>query len=300
MVLRKLLILLFLGVGVLGCDVVVDPILESTQYYTILGYLDMGRDVHYLRVVPLRPTITPPTDRTLDATVTSIDLTNGNRVVWRDSVIQFRNGSIGHVFYSKFHVEDGHKFRIEVKRSDGKITSAETTVPTRIPTTIKAPYFSIGGSGGLFYEQNVLWKNLAEEPYDVEVWYRYFNGVAVPFTDVKVRYQDFYQTKGTVTKDGLQVTVQLTKDKQKLKEKEIFNTDGQILYGVGMRLVKLDDQWKAPGGVWDPEVLAQPNVFTNVTNGFGFFGSIGQFDVEWVLPESIVRELGYGVPKASF
>jgi len=60
---------------------------------------------------------------------------------------------------------------------------------------------------------------------------------------------------------------------------------GQRLSGMGMTVVMLAEDWAPPGGVFDPEILVQPGVFSNVENGYGFIGSTGRFSAEWVFPE---------------
>ncbi|MBN8587792.1 MAG: DUF4249 family protein [Rhodothermia bacterium] len=289
-------LLSFLCLGFAACDSTFEPFIKSTQIFTILGYVDMGRSVHYLRVVPLRPTVTPSNSKTIDATVRSIDLNNGNIMQWRDSVITFPKGTVGHVFYAKFPVEDNHTYRIEVTRSDGQTTYAETTVPKRKIISLGNVVTGTIGSGAADVSQTITWQNVTEEPYDVEVWYRFFNPPIGPFVDAKAPYKILYNELGKASGGNYTMTLRYSRDKILLKDKEIFNTDNRILYGVGVRFIQLDDKWNAPNGVWDPDVIAQPNVLTNVTNGFGFFGAVGQFDLEWTLPDQVVKTIGYGTP----
>lgn len=282
-----------------SCDeVTVNPIVESNQYYTVLGYLNMGAQVHYVRVVPLRGTVTQPDTPDRSAKVRTTDLNTGEQVAWRDSLVTLSDGKPAIVYYARFYVQDNHLYKLEVIRPDGKITSAETLVPQRSPLTFSSISVSPRIGFTSIYTQTLTYTSLSEIPYDVEVWYRYYNGHNQPFTDVKMRYQDVYGRKGSLVDGKFQVTINYTEDKVQMERKEIYNPTGATLYGVGIRLIRLDDTWKAPNGVWDPEVIAQPNVFTNVNNGFGYFGAVGQFDREWILPDDVVTGLGYGLPTA--
>ena len=68
------------------------------------------------------------------------------------------------------------------------------------------------------------------------------------------------------------------------------------LIGLGrveFRFLVADDSWNPPGGDFDFEVLSQPGAFSNVENGFGFFGAGYTASTEW-FPSDVVRtELGY-------
>ncbi len=92
-----------------------------------------------------------------------------------------------------------------------------------------------------------------------------------------------YSTKSTNedTSEGWEITVNYSVDRAVLND-EIGGL-GLRLAGLAMQVVVLADDWVPPGGVWDPEILSQPGVFSNVNNGFGFVGSAGRFSVEWIL-----------------
>jgi hypothetical protein len=54
-----------------------------------------------------------------------------------------------------------------------------------------------------------------------------------------------------------------------------------VLTAMGVQLQLIDDQWKAFGGVYDANLFFSNPEQTNVVNGYGFFGSIGQYVQEW-------------------
>lgn len=273
-----------------GCDNTVDPFTESDRYFTVFGYLDTGADTQYVRVIPLRQDLDPEAERTIDARVTLTDVQTGHTFTLRDSLITFSGGRYGHVYHLPLHPVPGHTYRLSVERADGLAATAETTVPVLPNVTISAAEGT--GVGGR-YEQVVRWQGIDAQPFAIEVWYRFGMALHAPFRDVVLR-----QGPGRLTPDGLEVRVALTEDYSRLRDQVLgpaFLTS-QPLMGIGMRLSMPDDAWRPPGGVFDPEVLAQPGTFNNVTNGFGFFGSANRYTAEWVLSPQTTRALGYTYP----
>lgn len=64
------------------------------------------------------------------------------------------------------------------------------------------------------------------------------------------------------------------------------------VHSMGVRFRVLDENWDPPNGVFDPEALAQPGTFSNVSNGNGFFGSIGAYQQLWNV-EHMSARLGF-------
>ncbi len=127
---RAVLGILVATIAIAGCDGTgVDPFLSSDRYYSIYGSLDMRLSTQFLRVIPIDTLFGVDDDAPIDAVVRSIDLNNSEVETWRDSLITFANGLHGHVFFSKLRIKPGHKYRVEVLRSDGAVTWVETTIP---------------------------------------------------------------------------------------------------------------------------------------------------------------------------
>ena len=61
---------------------------------------------------------------------------------------------------------------------------------------------------------------------------------------------------------------------------------------TGLQIRMLDSGWDPPGGIFDPEILAQPGALSNVENGYGYFGSVGLYIQEWNI-EHLSTVLGY-------
>lgn len=290
-----------LGVGLVcglalltsACEETVDPFVDSDRYYTIYGFLDSGVATQQVRVVPLRRSLIPDANRTIDARVTTTALENGSTVVWQDSLITFDDGSVGHVFMGDFRAVPGWTYTFQVERSDGATARAQTTLPEAVKAHIADPRISTGGSNA---SQMISWEGLAYNPYRVEVWYRLLDPQpGSPFIDAVVTYGE--TRIGRNTGESWDVVVQLSSDKETVAEiLEVGEDTGLTLMGVGMRLTMADDTWRPPGGVFDPEILVQPGTFSNVENGFGFFGSVNQYTVEWTLSPDITERIGYGFP----
>jgi hypothetical protein len=186
----------------------------------------------------------------------------------------------------------GHTYRLDVERSDGAITTATTTVPPEPKPVLGEP-----GSFGTFNAvQEVTWEGITYEPQIVEVWYRFLDNPRNRFNEFSVDYLTEYNNRGEASGAGWKIRVQLSKDRDLLREE--FPNSVVSLYNVGMRVVMRDGEWMPPGGRFDREVLSQPGTMSNVENGYGFFGSLGQFDVEWILDEDIIEFLGYIPPIA--
>jgi hypothetical protein len=274
-----LVAVLSLSVLLTACDSTeVDPFLVSDQYFSIYGSLDMQLKHQYIRVVAI-DTVFGSRDDTLDAVVMTTDLITGEVETWSDSVFTFDDGKTGHVFNSGFRIKAGHTYRIEVERSDGAVTWAETTVPLEPQaefgeSSLTSPPEAPLPTGF----QEVFWRGLTREPNRVTVYYRYRSIPANPFIDVAVPYET--RSSSEDTSEGWEITVSYTTDRDTLND--AIGGRGLRLAGVAMQVIVLAEDWVPPGGVWDPEVLSQPGVFSNVNNGFGFFGSAGRYAVEWI------------------
>ncbi len=278
---RSFALVAALAVAVLsaGCDSTeVDPFIESEQYFSIYGSIDMQLKVQYLRVVAI-DTVFGSRDDTLDAVVTTTDLITGEVDQWRDSLFAFDDGKTGHVFISRFRIKAGHTYKLDVRRSDGAVTSAETTVPAEPQAELGESVLTTPPESALPKGfQRIFWRGLTREPHRVDVYYRYRSIPANPFIDVRVPYET--GSSSDDTSEGWEITVTYSIDREILND--AIGGRGLRLAGVAMQVIVLADDWVPPGGVFDPEILSQPGVFSNVENGFGFFGSAGRYSIEWI------------------
>ncbi len=288
LLLCAVLLSLFLG----ACEESVNPILESNQQFTLFGTLDMELDTQYVRVIPIRPTLAGAVREPLKVTFTSTDLVAGDVITWRDSLVNFSDGSFGHVFYSPLLLRPGHTYRIEVRTPDsGVVTSAETTVPAEPQPVVMPESVQFILTTQLRASQQILWQGIAKQPYRIEQWYRFFTIANFGFQDIRLPYVPINgPAEGQA--DTWEITLNLVRDRDTM-ETFIELNPSTSLAGLGLRLTLLDGAFVPPGGAFDLEVLAQPGTLSNVENGFGFVGSVGRFSVEWLLADTSAKALRY-------
>ncbi len=273
-----------------ACEETVDPILDSSRDFTLWGTLDMARDTQFVRVIPIRETLANDVPDRLPVTFTSEHVDDGTVIPWRDSLLTFPDGSRGHVFFAPLRIRSGHTYRLALQ-PDGSdlVTSAVTTVPATPRPRVQPPLIS-GGIGGAIGQgtQQVLWDGVADQPFRIELWYRFLPAEGGPFQDVRLPYVPRNEPAGPAQ---WAVTLDLTRDRRTLDT--LVVVDQTPLVSLGLELTLLDDAFVPPGGAFDPEVLVQPGTLSNVENGLGFVGSVGRFPVEWALSEDEAERLNY-------
>ena len=273
----------------MGCsDTTIDPFENEEKYFTIWGYLDQLSTEHELRVIPVTryvENIINPTDTgaQIDAEVFSVDLTTGTRIRWNHELAKLNDGTYGHVFRSHFLVNTKRTYRIEVIRADGKMTSAETRVAAIDSDTLFVRNPVVWGDDSTEVYQDIEIPGIAS-PWEIQAIYRWEGG------DQAWKYLIPYGRPGVRTEDGgWRVRLNISADQPEVKEHiEWAKSVGIIppgapyaLMGMGFQVRVLDQNWDPPRGIFDPEVLAQPGVLSNVENGYGFFGSVGLYIQEW-------------------
>ena len=280
-----------------ACDeTAIDPFDNDGRFFTIYGFIDEANNFepdaqHSVRVIPITrfpEIIESPSDdqATIDAVVTSIDLRSGAEHRWEHSLEKLSDGTYGHIFRAKFLVRRSRPYRLEVRRSDGVITSAETKVPSTslIETTVSAPRVD-PETGAITQEIHLA---QVPSPWAIDVIYRVgtdFAASPFPLTYGRVGTPD--------GEDGWRFTVNITEDLDRLST--ILNMPpSQIQFPtMGLKIRLLDDNWTPPEGVFDPEVLAQPGTLSNVENGYGFWGSIALYQTEWNISSELRGLLGF-------
>lgn len=277
-----------------GCEEEVNPFVEEDRFYTVFGYLDTAVDVQYLRVIQLRTEFATDGDETIDAIVTTTERETGQVTIWRDSLITFHDGTVGHVFVGKLRPVPGLHYVLDVTRSDGKRATATTLVPVLPQVILSPPQAAFVG-----VTQKVVWPTINFIPFKVEVWYRTIDTASpgLPFRDAIVLYGDERNRVGQQTNSGWEILIRYAEDKKEVTRQWGFGEGDQpILLSMGMRVTMSDEQWRPPDGVFNPEVLVQPGTFSNVEGGFGFFGSLNQYSLEWTLSPNVTTIAGYTNP----
>jgi len=287
-----------------ACEDTVHPIIESDRQLTLWGTFDMNADRQYLRVVPIREILDVRISEAPELNVTSTDLDLGEQVEWRDSTIIFQNGNPGLLFFADLKVVPTHTYRIEVSSPElPLVTSAETTIPAipeaeifpeRVLRFVSPSGFTISGL------QDLTWHDVRQYPYQIEHWYRFLEFGNLGFIDYKLPFipPEITYNPGL---DDLDMTLNLVRHRDSIQK--YINLAQVRLVGLGQTITVLDDAFVPPGGVFDPELLAQPGTMSNVENGFGFLGAVGRFSIEWMISDSsaalmsFVPLSGYRIPK---
>lgn len=297
---RPLLSLLLLALLLTGCDEAVDPFLEQTRYFTLYGTLDMARDTQFVRVIPIDQSFE---EEALQQPIrfTSTDLTLGETTTWTDSLITFADGSVGHVFYAPLRLIEGHRYRLIARMEERpeQTSTVETRVPSRPTAEVLEPDLQGGFSGLGYGTQDVIWDGLGRRPFRTEVWYRFLNASG---TTVGTGYQDvrlpLTPDQAFLDDDRFRVRMDLRRQRL-LLDSLAFSGAGTPnptrlpLAGLGLRMTVLDDQFEPVGNIFSAEIQIQPDVLSNVDQGFGFVGSVGRFSVEWMVSDEVIERLRY-------
>ena len=282
-------------------DTAIDPFSNDGKYFTVYGYLDILETNHEVRVIPVTrrgAVVESPNDRNanIDAEVTSTDLTTGQVIRWGYALEQLDDGTYGHIFRSSFLLTQGRTYRLEVTRSDGVVTSAETTIPfISDPALFERGPVVFENDSTNIYQEIVIPR--IPSPWDIQAIYLWGGGT------INRRVYVPYGRRGEQTDDGWRLTVQMTEDQAVVQQNidesieigTISETTPVAMTSMGLQIRVLDENWNPPEGVFDADALAFPGTFSNVENGYGFWGSIGLYIQEWNICEFSVP-LGYLEP----
>jgi len=277
-------------------DAFIDPFDNDDRYYTIYGFIDEAKNFesgaeHAVRVIPLTrfpERITSPTDdqAMIDAVVTSMDLTTGQRITWEHSLEKLDDDTFAHIFRTRFFVKPGRTYRMEVHRSDGITATAETKVPSTggIEATIATPHVD-PASGAITQEIHLT---RVPSPWNIDVVYRVGGDFAA--SPHRLPYGRVGEPNG---EGGWRFTVNITEDLDRLSRLLNIPVSDIRVPTMGLKIRLLDDQWTPPKGVFDPEVLAQPRTLSNVENGYGFWGSISLYQHDWNTSDALRDLVGF-------
>lgn len=252
--------LLVFALAVAGCADSVSPTFDADKPYTLYGVLDPTAEQQALRVVPFAPDLTPQEPGPLGAVVTSTDLATGETITWRDSLVTFGDGQVGHVYLADFRPVYRRPYRVEAQRPDGAVSSAELTMPPFVFPLAQAPRTPVGS-----VELSAIWPaaprlNAAEAVFLLadDDCNSLTQAVPVSLTAEPFEF-------GWIVKTDFLVDAQRVLD-------ALAPNNNVALLDLRLRAVVSSEDWVPEGGTYDPEVLVDPNALTNVEDGFGFVG----------------------------
>ena len=115
-----------------GCSTEFDPRTDTDLYFSVWGALDATADTQWVRVAPVRATV----DREagpVDADVSLVRLSDGQRWPLADSLLTLASGLVVHGFWTTAAIEPDATYRVDIRRSDGAETRATVRIPPALP-----------------------------------------------------------------------------------------------------------------------------------------------------------------------
>lgn len=276
-----------------GCEESVDPVLDTDRAFTLYGFFNPASDTQAVRVFPIEGTLAPERPEPIDAAVASVDLVTGEEHAWQDSLVQFFNGTYGHVYWSNFRPAYGRPYQMIVERSDGATAEVSATVPAEVNPVVEEPVIQVGQ-----VRQLIRWEgaprlinlNLV---YTIEV---FFGSEPID----TLRFTLPYEGRVLPIEGGWGVQVDYSNDLARIvalyveATGSLFNISFGLL-DIELRVMVVSGEWTPPGGAFDPNLLVEPGTFSNVENGFGFVGAGYPASVHWMLAPEVLDEAGFRV-----
>lgn len=282
--------LVLVAAVLVGCEESVDPILGTDRAYSVYGFLNPRADTQAVRVFPIEGRLERTRPEPLDAAVTSEALDTEARTVWEDTLILYQSplyaDTYGHVFFARLGVEHEQSYRVTVTRSDGVTAAAEVTVPPLATPTVRPTI-----AEGFSIRIPVFWAR-APRLNQIEVAYQLtVDGRA---TEVVIPYAPSAQQPEA---GGVVMDVQFRDDALTIRRTVNSGLGGRIvLLSIEQRVLVSNAEWEPPGGVYDPDVLVQPGLFSNVEEGFGFLGAGYPDTTSWEPDSTLIRQVGLEPP----
>lgn len=301
------LVCLLVALTSAGCDdTVIDPFENDGKIFSVFGYLDAFAFEQKVRVIPVTrfpERIRSRTDpqANIDASVQSVDLETGQVVHWNHSLEQLDNGLFAHIFTGDFEPREGHEYRLTVSRNDGRTATAETKVPhhfdstpiefdpesirqTTDPSRVPVQIRGIGSVGRIIVRYRVS----ATDTVDIALEKR------IP---MDVSYGATGRPDGN---GGWRFLLNIPRDGQILAERIAeLQADRQLgpgnvhVFSMTIQIQGLDDQWIPLGDDADAVALSQPGVFSNIENGYGFWGALSSILQDFELGPSYNSAFGF-------
>jgi len=188
---------------------------------------------------------------------------------------------------------------LEVTRSDGATSTAITTVPGEITLEVLEPDTLTLGEA--IMPILVSGSPPALPRIDVEyIVVGYAPGGSDPiYKSLTFNYgRDVLEVPG-----GNLIEVNLILDFleifREFDQDDALATDLIDLREINLRVHVGDANWVSPIGIFDPDFLVEPGSFSNVENGFGYFGSAYVDSITFRPPLVLLRRAGFYVGGAN-
>ena len=278
------------------CDQSIDPIVGEDRPFTLWGFLDANADTQRVRVFSIEERLGTDRKGPIDAEVFSTRVGSGESIQWTDEEVLFPDSSVGHVFFAPFQAEFEETYQLSVRRSDGATSTVEVTIPPKVrvelvdaPDRIIVPVI-IHGKPPSLVGVNVLYDAATIPP--ANPWPP--GTPAVPGHPLAVTVP--YGEPEEVTPNEIIYEVNLRTDFEIVQNTYTLNClspDHIGLRRIKFQFMAADEQWIPPGGSFDPNILVEPGTFSNVENGYGFFGGGYTVSEGWLPTLVVQRAVGF-------
>ena len=278
-----------------GCTESVDTRLRIDRPFSLYGLINPQADTHGVRIFEIQSNILLVRPDPIDAQVTTTLLGTGEVQTWRDSVIQLDDGDYRHVFWSVFSAKGDETYQLRVTRSDGETATATTTIPGEIELEVLEPDTLLPGEAimPIFVHGDPPSMPRVEVEYVVVGFAQ--GGVDPIFKSIVFNYRG----RPKEQPGGALIEVDLIDDflaiRKEFDEDQSVSTEFIDLRDIFLRVHVADANWESPIGVFDPDFLVEPGSFSNVENGFGFFGSAYVDSIGFRPPLTLIRRAGFYV-----
>ncbi|MDX1429415.1 MAG: hypothetical protein R3282_03960, partial [Rhodothermales bacterium] len=290
------------ALSLVGCEENVDPFVGTDLPFTIWGFLNASSDTQYVRVFPISDELVPA-DETIDARVFSMDLETGEEREWRYEKVRFDSLIQGHIFWSPFLPQHNRRYRLEVVRSDGATSSVSVTVPSPVEFAVDADVegstiVPIRVTGDV---PNLVGASITYNAVNVPPAKAWPVGTTVA-DPVQLPVTIIYDQVLKPEPDGWSLEVNMSRDFSAVETIYRFNclitpdfgsAPDIWLRDIEFTALAADSTWSPPGGRFDPNLLAVPGTFSNVENGYGFFGAGMGIHFAWTPTVEVAQAAGY-------
>lgn len=275
-----------------SCEVDFEPLLPTDVAFSVYGYLDSDATNQVLRVVPLRNRLQRDY---AEADLSFLTTSNGpeGMISWKNRLFLTSDDENALGSVADFKPIGGATYSLQV--SD-RVTGRSAEAETRLPEPIQPEQLLFD----TIYQRDLLWvQNLfldkVTEPHFMEAIYTVRNRSNSEVDSVAITYQGS-RVGRLVENQGTAYVLLLQQDADSVYKAlgmRVGNRQLELIR-IQMRMSSLSDEWYTPGGIRDPEVLAEPGVWSNVSYGLGFFGSITRSRrTVPTLPAEVVQGMGF-------
>lgn len=256
--------------------------------FTLYGVLSPDLDTQSVYVYPFEdfPSLAPA--ESLDISFIFTDLSTGTQTTWQDTLLTSPNGQRDLVFWAPLRVEYDRSYRVEaIRESDGETSFAEIRIPPRV--TVRLIELGSPAINKVNLKIQIEGEQIRVLKPEIVYHVKRFtgpDGVTGPDRFIPISYLGLENKTAT----GWDLSINLWKDRfdvQTLYTAE-FMSGGVLcplldLKNMNLHMIVGDSIWDPPMGLFDMNILSDPNTLTNVKNGLGFVGG-GYRSIHPILP----------------